>query len=79
MKLKLFLGELKFIVVDSNSKAKLLMEDCKNKHLILDTIISMETPNEEVTKLMEETNTKVKTFSEIEELGKETLKDFVVR
>jgi len=39
----------------------------------------METPNDDVKKLAEETGTKIKTFAEIEEIGKNDLKEFVVR
>ena len=74
-----FVGELKFIIVDNNVKAKTLLEDYKNDHLKIDTIICMETPNDDVKKLAEETNAKIKTFAEIEEIGKNNLKDFVVR
>ena len=74
----IFLGELKYIVTDTDSKVKVLLNDHKNGLLKVDTIITMETPSDEVKALAEETNAKVKLFSEIDEAGKNNLKDFVV-
>ena len=71
-------GELKFIVVDVNAKAKTLLEECKNGNLQLGTLIIMEALTDEVKDLAKETGTTLKTFNEIMEIGKEKLKDFVV-
>ena len=71
-------GELKFVVVNKTAKVKTLLEEGKQGNILLDTIITMEEPNEEVKTMAEETGTKLKTFQEVLEAGKSDLKDFVV-
>ena len=65
--------------MDTKAKAKTLLEECKSGKLKLETLIVMESLSDEVKSLAEETNINVKTFAEVDEIGKNNLKDFVVR
>nr|XP_002129741.1 long-chain-fatty-acid--CoA ligase 1-like [Ciona intestinalis] len=69
--------DLKIVVVDNNGKAKSLLSGVKEGQFTATLIIMMSQPNEEVTNLAKETDTKVMTFEQVEEVGKNNLKEFV--
>ncbi|CAK8672752.1 unnamed protein product [Clavelina lepadiformis] len=68
---------LKLIVIDVNSKAKTLLNACKEGTYCLAILVMMEEPNDEVKRLAVETNVKIFTFDEMENIGKDEPHDFV--
>ncbi|CAK8672753.1 unnamed protein product [Clavelina lepadiformis] len=69
--------DLKFLVVDTNTKANVLLNGVKDNKYKFDVLITMETPNDQVASLSKEVSVKVITFDGLEEIGKTEKQDFV--
>uniref|UniRef100_H2ZCS0 Long-chain-fatty-acid--CoA ligase n=1 Tax=Ciona savignyi TaxID=51511 RepID=H2ZCS0_CIOSA len=68
---------LRIVVVDNNAKAKCLLGGVKDGQYTIETLIIMAQPNEETNALLKDTNVKLLTFTQVEEIGKNNLKEFV--
>lgn len=68
-------GDLEYILVDKNIKAENLLKD---EEITVKLLIIVEEPTEDVKTLAQGRGIELMTFAQLEELGKENLKDFVV-
>uniref|UniRef100_H2ZDV1 Long-chain-fatty-acid--CoA ligase n=1 Tax=Ciona savignyi TaxID=51511 RepID=H2ZDV1_CIOSA len=69
--------DLKIVVVDKNAKVKNLLAGVKDGKFAVTLIITMETLDDEAKSLAESANVRLMMFKEVEEIGKNNLKDFV--
>lgn len=72
------LCELKIIMVDTNARAQILMNNKKNGDTTtVKLIVLIEEPDETTMTLSEETDVEIMTFSQVDELGSKALREFV--
>nr|XP_002129904.1 long-chain-fatty-acid--CoA ligase 1 [Ciona intestinalis] len=69
--------EIQIIVVDTNVKTKNLLAAVKGGKFAVTLIITMETPDDEAKSFAESANVRLMTFEQVEEVGKNNLKEFV--
>ena len=74
----MYIDEIKYMIVDTVDKAATLLEECKKKRIHLRSIILMDDESETVIDLAKETGVSVKSFVEVQLLGKFSLKEFKV-